>query len=66
MLELLHVVGSVVFVTGFARLWWLMVTTHDAHTNHIQEGLFLWEALSVSASHSSPIEAVEWTDYMQL
>jgi len=40
----------------------LMVTTHSAHTNHIQEGLFLWEALGASASCSSPTKEVEGTD----
>lgn len=44
----------------------LIVTIHGAHTNHIQEGLFLWEALGASASRSSPTKAVEGTDSTQL
>lgn len=43
-----------------------MVTTHGAHTNYIEEGLFLWEALGASASRSSPTKTVEGTDYAAL
>lgn len=45
----------------------LMVTTHCAHRNHSQEGLFLWgEALGARASCTSPAKAVEGTDCMRL
>lgn len=39
----------------------LIVTARGAHTNHIQEGLFLWEALGANASCSSPTKAVDGT-----